>query len=497
MASALDEVFAYKPLPTPLLFHQDYKDTFVRAIEGPFGSGKSVACVQELLYIAMRQKPAPDKKRYTRFAIMRESYPLLLATTKKTLEMWLPNSCGSIKETVPLSGLYEIPLPDGTTVHMELLLLSMSKPEHAKKLRSTDFTAVWINEATEIWAKILTTAIERVGRYPSNQFGVCTWWGVIMDYNKPPIGHWLHDMFDGDNTPEGYKKYVQPPAAFKIESADGVFDYKVNEEAENLENHAAGVKYYTNQIESKKLLGDFAGIDRELCLLDVDEKVGMPVWPLFNRDIHVAKTSLNPVSGLEVVLAIDTSGIHPAAIVTQFTGKHWAVFDEIYGDATGFEEFVHSGLMPLLKTKYSQAPKVVAVCDPANARDAMRMLTPVSVLQDAGIYAQVAFTNDPKTRIEAVNLLWNRNVGGIIIDPKCDMLINACAGGYRYKRLNLSGTVGSAYSVTPEKNEASHIADALQYLGLYAMKTREDSNSINTSQIKAAFKERLRVMRGR
>lgn len=494
MASELDEVFAYEPLPTLLDFHVQYKDLFVRAVEGPFGSGKSVGCVHEMLYIAMRQQPAADNKRYTRFAVIRESYPLLLQTTKKVIEEWMPRNCGSIKESAPVFGKYEIPLPDGTTAIMELYLIAMSEPRHVKKLRSTDFTVAWLNEATEVWADIFTNMTGRVGRYPSNRFGTCTYRGIIMDYNKPPIGHWLHKMFNGEKkVPANYKKFTQPPAVFKIEVAPGVFDYEVNPAAENVNNHASGLGYYIEQIESRRLVGDFSGIDRELCLLDVDEQSGLPVWPLFDRKLHVSPTNMEPVAGLETIVAVDTSGIHPAAVVAQFTGRHWAIFDELYGEATGFEEFLTGGLIPLLRTKYSQSPKVIAVCDPANARDSLKALKPTVVLQQAGIHAMVAPTNDIKPRIESVNILLNRNVGGILIDPRCDMLIAACAGGYKYKKLGLVGTAGMGYSAAPEKNAASHIADALQYLGLHAVRLDGSVPTAETEQVKKAIQNRIRA----
>ena len=60
----------YIPYPTPMAFHCA-TSMFVRAICGPFGSGKSVTCVQELMYIAMRQAPAADGNRYVRFGIVR------------------------------------------------------------------------------------------------------------------------------------------------------------------------------------------------------------------------------------------------------------------------------------------------------------------------------------------------------------------------------------------------------------------------------------------
>ena len=74
-------------VPTLARFMQSRKH--VRMAMGPFGSGKSTACVQELLQIALRQKPGEDGVRRTRFAVVRNSYPQLRDSTIRT---WLIRS---------------------------------------------------------------------------------------------------------------------------------------------------------------------------------------------------------------------------------------------------------------------------------------------------------------------------------------------------------------------------------------------------------------------
>ena len=49
-------------------------DKFVRGIRGPIGSGKSTACVVEILRRAQLQKPGPDGKRRTRWGVIRNCY---------------------------------------------------------------------------------------------------------------------------------------------------------------------------------------------------------------------------------------------------------------------------------------------------------------------------------------------------------------------------------------------------------------------------------------
>lgn len=482
----------YIPYPTPMEFHFA-TNKFVRAICGPFGSGKSVTCVEELMFIAMRQEPAADGKRYTRFGVVRASYPNLRTTTKKTMEMWYPEECGTIKETAPMEGLYTVPLPDGTTVVMELLLIAVETAEDVKKLRSTDFTAIWINEATEVAQEVLTAATERVGRYPSDRFGTCTWKGVLLDYNKPPRGHWLRNLFESVDTPDNYQYFEQPPAAFKHISEDGIVTYTFNPEADNLK--VLGPDYYPDQVAAKRLVGAFDEIDQLLCMLDVDSKPGKPVFVNFSRETHVAKSVLQPIEGQDTIIAIDTSGIHPAALIAQHLGRQWGIIDELYGDGTGFEDFIYGALLPVLTQRY-RASRLLAVCDPANARNGFNATTPVANLIDARIPAIVAPTNALKARIEAGNQMLSRTMGGVLISPACELLIAALAGGYRFKKTTIAGTIDQTYAATPEKNQHSHPADAFEYLSLHILRAGElDQNSDDVRrQMKTQMRIKKRVM---
>ena len=49
----------------------------IRLVIGPFGSGKSSACVIEIISRAHQQKPGPDGIRRSRWAVVRNSYVAL------------------------------------------------------------------------------------------------------------------------------------------------------------------------------------------------------------------------------------------------------------------------------------------------------------------------------------------------------------------------------------------------------------------------------------
>jgi len=66
--------------------------------------------------------------------------------------------------------------------------------------------------------------------------------------------------------------------------------------------------------------------------------------------------------------------------------------------------------------------------------------------------------------VETVNGLFRQMIGGhpaLMIHPDCKMLRRACIDGYRYRKLKISG---NRYDDKPDKNDWSHVAEALQYL---------------------------------
>jgi len=49
----------------------------------------------------------------------------------------------------------------------------------------------------------------------------------------------------------------------------------------------------------------------------------------------------------------------------------------------------------------------------------------------------------------------------LLVDPSCATIKKGFAGGYHYRRLNVSGT--ERFEEKPSKNRFSHVHDALQY----------------------------------
>lgn len=482
----------YKVTPTGIKFHNSTAK--IKCILGPFGSGKSVACSEELLFNAMRQSPAPNGVRYSRYAVVRKYFPALKTTTRRTLMMAYPSNCGSIKETSPMEGVYRMTFKNAETgeeikVQMELLLLAVDGSEESlEKLRSLDLTGAWCNEATEVPFSVITTLNERVGRYPAGEYGVAREPIILCDYNMPPYGHWLLRLSNLAKNMKGEEGmagvdadflnlvefFVQPPAAFEVgESEDGTPIFEPNPNAENLAVlNAGGKSYYKDQISILAADGKYDYIRQMLCLIPGADNSGKPVYAkVYDYEAHATKRkAFNPNE--PVIMGIDTSGLHPGAVVGQYTDDGFQVQYTVYGDGTGFKIFTDDMLVPLLN-KYYPGSERIAVCDPANAKDSHTGTSPIDYLNSIGVTAVPASTNAIGTRIEASKSMLNKRTGGVTIAEDLEDLHAALGGGYKYRKISSnSGT--DIYSETPVKDQFSHYADAFQYLSLYLQ--GEDTN---------------------
>lgn len=462
---------------------------FVRLLRGPVGSGKSVACCAAILMHAVRQQKAPDGIRKSRWAVIRNTQPELRTTTIKTWLDWFPEDVfGKFNWAPPFT--HRIRKGD---LDIEVIFLALDKPEDVKKLLSLELTGVWVNEAREVPKAVIDAATSRVGRYPSERDGGCSWSGVIMDTNPPDEDHWWPIMA-GDVPPPDWmgeaevRQLVKPanwaffsqPGAMKpVKDKDGnVLSWEMNPARENQK----GIKpsYYRNLITGKSPQWISVYVCNEYGSLSD----GKPVYPLFDRQLHVAHDALQPVPGIPIHVGLDF-GLTPSAVFAQNIRGRWLVLREIVAVDMGIVRFSE-----LLRRVMTELPggdfKVFG--DPAgDFRAQTDETTPFQILKRAGIQARPTSSNDVALRIEAVNAPLTRLVEkqpGLLIDPRCTNLVKGFEGGYHYRRLQVSG---ERYEDTPNKNRFSHVHDALQYLMLGG---GEGKKLLNAADARAVVKER-------
>jgi hypothetical protein len=389
---------------------------------------------------AHAQEPDSNLIRKTRWAVIRNSYRELTDTTIKTFFDWFPRSMGTFRQ-MDMSWVLESQLQDGTTVFMEVLFRALDKPQDVGKLLSLELTGSWINEAREVPKQVVDVVQTRIGRYPRMSDGGPTWFGLIMDTNPPDSDHWIYRMFEEDR-PDSWRIFKQPSGL----SAD----------AENIENLPPG--YYTNMAVGK---------DKEWITVYVHGMYGFvsdgkPVYPEYNDSVHSTLDDIEPLS--KIYVGIDF-GLTPAAAILQITSTgRVQVIDELVTEDMGAMNFGR-----LLKQKLHREYRdcVVEIYgDPAGEQRAQTdEVTPFQILWNQGIEAYPCYTNDFTIRREAVADLMMRldfaAQPAFQIGPKAKMLRKAHAGGYKYKRVQITGT--ERFQDKPDKGRYSHPAEALQY----------------------------------
>lgn len=446
----------YKAEPTASRFHRS--NAVVRVLRGPIGTGKSVTCCMEIIRRGKEQAPWEGVRR-TRWAAIRNTYPELTSTTIKTWEDWAPGAVTVFSS--PISSIFARDLPDGTKMEIEVLFLSLDRPADVKKLKSLDLTGIWLNEGSELPKAALDMATGRVSRFPSKAHGGSTWSGVILDTNSPDDDHYLYAL--ERDPPQGWEFFAQPGALIKL--PDGT--YAPNPKAENVQNHTLGYEYWLRQVPGKDeqwikvfLLGQYGSVHD-----------GKPVYNEWNATLHTKE--IYPQQGVKLKIGIDF-GLTPSAVLTQNDARgRLLVLDEICGEDMGFRQFLEDALIPYLMTNYAQhwAKKddmIELIGDPAG--DQRAQSDEKSCFQEArakGLKIKAAKTNAWLPRRGAVAWFLSKLTAGqpmFLIDPTCGTLIKGFNGGYKYRRIQVTGE--ERYTEEPAKNKYSHPHDALQYVAM-------------------------------
>ena len=422
-------------------FHID--DAFIRGLVGPIGSGKSVACCAELMKLAQAQLPGPDGQRRSRWAIIRNTYRELQDTTLRTWFDWFPRELG-VWRAGDMEHIIKIGDFEAT-----FMFRALDRPDDIKKLLSLELTGAWINEAREIPKAVLDMLQGRVGRFPSKRDGGPTWSGIIMDTNPPDSDHGWYRLFEEDR-PDGWSIYHQPGG--------------MSETAENVENLPPN--YYS------RLQGghDQAWIDVYVHGKYGFVKDGKPVYPEFADAVHVLEQppeKLMPKHGKEATIYAGVDfGLTPAATFAQLTpGGQWQFLSEVVTEDMGAVRF--AGVMLQHMQEHYPYAKFKVWGDPAgDDRAQTDEKTPMMILRARGIPIIPAPSNDPIIRRETVaTTMTTLTMGGtprLVVSPDCKQLRKALAGGYKYRRLQVSGE--EKYVDKPDKNRYSHVAESQQYL---------------------------------
>jgi len=428
--------YRYEYVPTIRAFSRD--DSFIRGLMGPFGSGKSVGCLMELIRRGCAQTPGPDGMRRTRWAVIRNTYPQLRDTTQKTVFDWIPErrfgKFLKAENTYTITGVQEDAV-------IEILFRALDRPDHVANLLSLELTGAWVNEAREVPWAIVEGLTGRVGRYPSRRNGVgATWYGIIMDTNPPDDDSEWYKFFE-EKRPENARIFKQPSG--------------LSPDAENLQNLPPG--YYTTIASGKERDWVKVYVHAEYGRL----ADGKPVYTMYRDHVHSGDVPVIPK--MTIIRGWDF-GLTPACAMVQVSSRgQFRIFDEMVSERAGIDQFSDE-VVKYCGEKYP-GYEFLDIGDPAGMAKAQTdERSCFDIMHGKGIEIQPGIQN-MAIRLESVRRALNSMIDGepgLIVDKRCKYVRKGFNGGYQYRKLAVSGT--DRYTEKPDKNRYSHIHDAVQYV---------------------------------
>jgi hypothetical protein len=493
--------YDYSDVPTIWNYSQD--NTRIRALMGPFGSGKSSGGgVMEIIKRACEQIPGRDGVRRTRAGVIRNTNRELSDTTMKTWDHWMARF-GHLEKTQKNFQL-KMAASDGSPVECEVMFRPLDDPDDVDNLLSLELSFAWFNEVREIAKLIFDSMLGRVGRYPAMVDGGCTWSGIFGDTNPPDTDSWFYNLFEEERplccpvclnpdggpvqyTPREIDGKPVPPKCPNCERGEeagipltAIFKQPSgrSQQAENLKNLPKG--YYSNMMVGK---------DAGWITVYVDGKYGYvrdgkPVYPNWSDHFHLvpnikAPKELEAHPSYPLICGWDCTGNHQGWTINQrLPNSKFCTYDELFAENTDARTFLTDVVKPFMWGNYMGIPwsRIYVIMDPAskrsdtnpsNAKKEAKMLNIDNVFK--------AFSNSWDARYGAVNRLLMGMVegGGMYqLNRRCKILHKGFLGEYKMERKQVSGK--EIYKDQPVKNKAADLHDALQYAAMGPSREEEE-----------------------
>jgi hypothetical protein len=450
----------YTPPPSLIPFLTSEK--LIALVIGPVGSLKTTAAIMKIAYHAAKMAACSDGVRRSRAVWVRNTRQMLMDTSIPDFLKWFPEGLAGAYLRTEMKFLLKF-----GDVECEILFRGLDDGNDVRRLLSLQASFAIFDEFREVNPDIFSTMLGRLGRYPDKMLvPPRPEWGV--DARGDPIGGCVTDagvinrhVWGASNPPDidsYWEQYISDPP----ENADCFIQPgAMTPEADWLQYLPSG--YYEELMKANSA----EWVDVYVHAKFGKSLSGRAVFRSFDPTYHVSRTPLTPIisENLPLIIGLDL-GLTPACTISQqdLRGR-FNTFAELTSDGMGITRFSRELLKPLLTTKFPGHP-VVIICDPAGTQRAQTdERSVVDVLKAEGFTIHPARTNNISARVSAVESLLSQQIDGKprhLIDSSCRRLIQALHSGYRYK-IRANGETEDK----PEKNFASHIAEAHQYAALH------------------------------
>lgn len=459
----------------------------VRAVLGPFSSGKSHEVCVELFLLSLEMPPCRDGVRRTAIGFFRENATLIKDSMMKTWISIFREDPGHtlpyrswVTWSQPMSIRMKFPHPskDGTEVDIQIYCRHQGSPEDSEDLKGMELTHAWFDEVNKVPEICVGRGHGRTGRFPAEKDMAPGWptprFCTFLTSNLPHEKHWLWQK--RLNPPEGWEFFLQPPAYFyEGRDAEGRRIYTPNTgqrlaqgilPAENIEHLQEGWKYYEKMLNSMRHEDALVLV----CAQPGQLMDGEPVYGAYSAERHYTGKRIPFDVTKTLFLGFDW-GFWPTCVFCQVNNLgQLCVLDMVDGEGRkmGIEQLWKSVLREKLINEYrfGAGAQIWAICDPAVGGSQVNMDDCRAFVERQGINIRPCATNNPTYRIGAVDHFLRSTVAGGLPGFQIGLgafKIHEGMNGYYVLKTEETG-VGKTYSSVPVKNGWSHSQDAVQYV---------------------------------
>lgn len=253
-------------------------DKFINLVVGPVGSTKTTAGIIKISYEAKRIKACKDGIRRSRAVWIRNTAEQLRDTSIPDFLQWYPDGVAGVHEKTNKRFILRF-----DDVECEVLFRGLDDANDVRRLLSLQATFAIADEFRELNPTVFEAMQARLGRYPSKAMnGV----GCQDDHGKQIDKFW--GMTNPPDAETFWEKYLSDPPA---NAAVFFQPSALSPEADWL--HYLKDGYYENLVEGKS--DDW--VDVYVHAKFGRSLSGQPVFRSFDREMHVAKGTLNPNRG--------------------------------------------------------------------------------------------------------------------------------------------------------------------------------------------------------
>jgi hypothetical protein len=490
MSAAATSIQRYRP-PGPVGAAFIESRHPISVIMGPAGSGKTVASAYKGPHLASTWFPVcTDGVVRVKLTVLRDTYRDLARTA---LESWHDDRLFPVKHpyTVEYTGGIDRPvvhklewgaIRNGAKVKIEFTaqFAAIGDANPDQFVKGYETSMAWLNECDLFGERVPGLMFMRTGRFPAVDRLAPAELDRVM---KPYVAQLasaggisfaddevvLPRLLWGDCNPPDFENWV---VKRMVEEPENWPIYRMFRQPSGLSPDAENRIGKPRSAYEQDLLSMTENDARRYVHGEPGYALsGKPIFAdQFALQVHRADEWLKPAPGLPLAIGMDAGG-SPAAVIGQFmpNGQLRILAEIVAAPGTGPSRFAEAIFERLLQD-FAGLPVRQAFSDPSSFYGADRQAGELAwveiVARALSINIEPAPSNEPGLRQDAVR--WYLGVidprtPRLLIDPRCKKLIGGFAAHYRLTRL---ATSGGTDRLVAEKNEYSHVHDALQYLCL-------------------------------